>query len=83
LSSIGSVHSTSIERNGQGYMRLSQDGSRLAVALSNNDNSNYIELFNFSNSTGKVTNYTPLDLGAAGATGQVYGIEFSPSGTKL
>jgi len=83
LSSIGSVHSTSIERNGQGYMRLSQDGSRLAVALSNNDNSNYIELFNFSNSTGKVTNYTPLDLGAAGATGQVYGIEFSPSGAKL
>lgn len=83
LSSIGSVHSASIERNGHGYMKLSQDNSKLAIALSNNDNSNFVEMFNFDPSTGELSNYTQLDLGAQGAIGQVYGIEFSPGGNKI
>jgi len=83
LSSIGAVHESSIERNGHGYMELSSDGTRLALALSTDDNNNYIELFNFADSSGTVSNYVQIDLGADGATGQVYGIEFSGGGNKL
>jgi len=79
-SAIGSPHSFSIAQNGDGYMNLGGKNN-LAVALSSPGVSNLVELFNFSDSTGKVTNYQKIDLQTP--TGQVYGVEFSKGGNKL
>jgi PKD repeat protein len=79
-SAIGSDHSFEIAQNGQGYMKLGAK-NRLAVALSSPGSSNLVELFDFSNTTGKVTNYRKIDLKTP--NGQVYGIEISPGGNKL
>lgn len=78
ISSIGSVHSFSIEANGQGYMELGGN-SMLAVALSDPGTSNVVEIFDFVDSTGTVVNYRRADLQIP--VGQVYGLEFS--GNKL
>lgn len=80
VSSIGSDHSYSAAENGQGYMKLgSQD--RLAVVLSTPGVSNVVEIFDFADSTGTVTNFRTANLN--NATGQAYGVEFSPGGNKL
>lgn len=79
LSTIGAPHSFSIAENGQGYMKLSADGSRLAVALRDAGGNNAVELFNFVDSLGEITDYIRLDLG----TEMPYGIEFSPGTNKL
>lgn len=80
ISSIGSDHRLNETGNqglmGQGYMKL--NGTRLAVALPDPPD-NFIELFDFVDSTGVVTNFRRLDLEAD--EGQVYGIEFS--GNKI
>jgi large repetitive protein len=80
ISAIGSDHSTSIDENGQGYMELGAQ-NRLAVALSNPGTSNAVEIFDFVDSSGVVTNFRRAEL--TNTTGQVYGIEVSPSGNKL
>ena len=80
ISSIGSVHNYSPPENGQGYMKLSGNG-QLAVALSTPNVSNVVEIFDFADSTGVVSNFRTADLNQP--TGQVYGVEFSPGGNKL
>ncbi|HYC84597.1 MAG TPA: PKD domain-containing protein, partial [Chryseosolibacter sp.] len=80
ISSIGSDHSMAIPENAQGYMKLSPFNT-LAVALSSPGRSNVVEIFDFADSTGAVTNFRTVDLQQAG--GQVYGIEFSPGAQKL
>jgi large repetitive protein len=80
ISNIGSDHSLAIAENGQGYMKLGPSNT-LAVALSTPGISNVVEIFDFVDSTGAVINFRQVDLQQA--AGQVYGIEFSPSGTKL
>jgi gliding motility-associated-like protein len=80
ISSIGSDHSFTSAVQGQGYMKLGT-GNRLAVALSTPGVSNVVELFDFIDSTGMVTNFRKVDLKSA--TGQVYGVEISPGGNKL
>ncbi|MEQ8925836.1 MAG: gliding motility-associated C-terminal domain-containing protein [Fulvivirga sp.] len=80
VSNVGSVHPSTSATAGQGYMKLSTS-SRLAVALSISNNENYVELFQFVDSTGAVTRPVTLDL--APETGQLYGIEFSPDENKL
>jgi gliding motility-associated-like protein len=80
ISSIGSDHAITSAESGQGYMKLgAQD--RLAVALSTPGVSNVVEIFDFIDSTGTVTNFRTADLEST--TGQVYGVEFSPAGNKL
>jgi gliding motility-associated-like protein len=80
ISSIGSDHSVTSAENGQGYMKLGPQ-NRLAVALSTPGTANVVEIFDFVDSTGQVINYRVANLNSA--TGQVYGIEFSPGGNKL
>lgn len=80
ISNIGSDHSLAVAENGQGYMKLSPNNI-LAVALSTPGTSNVVEIFDFVDSTGAVINFRQVDLQQA--SGQVYGIEFSPAGTKL
>ena len=75
VSSVGTVHG-----NGNtfiGYMKSSPNGRKIGLALTNGSNS--VELYDFDNSTGMVSN--PLILGTN--LGVPYGCEFSPDATKF
>ncbi len=67
--SIGSEH---------GYMKVSPDGNKIAVANYYDDSA---FLFDFDNTTGVVSNpyQLPMQSGRTGA----YGVEFSPDSSKL
>jgi gliding motility-associated-like protein len=80
VSSIGSDHTMATAVAGQGYMKLGAQ-NRLAVALSTPGVSNIVEVFDFADSSGTVTNFRSVNLGSA--TGQVYGVEFGAGGNKL
>ena len=80
VSSIGSDHAITSQENAQGYMKLGAQ-NRLVVALSTPGVSNVVEVFDFVDSSGVVTNFRTADLESA--SGQVYGVEVSPSGSKL
>jgi gliding motility-associated-like protein len=72
ISSIGSDHTFSPPQNGEGYMKV--NGGELAVALSTGS-ANYVEIFDFDNTTGNVSNFRSVNLTTA--VGRVYGIEFA------
>jgi large repetitive protein len=74
FSTIGSDHSISSTETGEGYMILSN--GQLAVSLPG-----MVELFDFVDSSGLVTNYRPITGLPVG--GEVYGIAFSPGGEKM
>ncbi len=74
VSAVGSVHTGG--SNDIGYMKASPDGMRLALAVRYQ---NLVELFDFDNNTGYVSN--PLVLSTS--ISYSYGIEFSPDGSKL
>lgn len=80
ISSIGSDHAITSAENGQGYMKLGPQ-NRLAVALSTPGTSNVVEIFDFVDSTGLITNFRTANINDP--NGQVYGVEFSPGGNKL
>lgn len=75
LSSIGTVH-TGSDINALGAMKASPQGNTIAVAT---ENIRSVEVFNFDNSTGMVSH--PIQLPPLYP--MVYGVEFSPDGTKL
>ncbi len=79
ISSAGSDHSISSAEQGQGYMKLAANG-QLAVAVSTPGVSNTVEIFDFDDATGVVSNPKVIDIGPAG---QVYGVDISSSGQKL
>jgi hypothetical protein len=82
ISQIGSAHPTSTESAAHGYMRLSNRNT-LAVALPLNG-TNYIEVFDFIDSTGVVSNFRQIDVGNDfNVDGSIYGLEFSTSGRKI
>ncbi|MEY4930283.1 MAG: hypothetical protein RI909_1007 [Bacteroidota bacterium] len=64
------------EFNAIGQMKFSPNGEKLALAVYNN---HLAEIFDFDPSTGKIT----LDESIKQFDGNVYGIEFSPSGKLL
>ncbi len=65
---------------GEGYIKVSKDGTKFAVAIPGGKR-NVIELYDFADSTGAITNKRIIDLGPAPPT--VYGIEFSPDSKTL
>ena len=75
ITNVGSIHTGFGTDNAIGYMKISPDGSKLALALSR---SWYFELFDFDASTGIPSN--PIVLPASNYT---YGIEFSRNGKFL
>lgn len=77
ISSLGSDHLLTEELNGQGYMELT--GNLLAVAFSTSPANNALEIFDFIDTTGVVTNFRSLNLNTT--SGQVYGIEIA--GNKI
>lgn len=76
VSNVGTYHGGE-EVNKFGYMKVSPDGSKLALAI---QFMNLIEIFDFDNETGKVSN--PLML-TTERLDNVYGVEFSPNGRLL
>lgn len=73
ISSIGSVigGSTGVS---QGYLKVSPDGSRLAMAC---DFCGFIQIMNFDNSSGVINNLIQLNYV------RPYGVEFSPNNRYL
>jgi len=78
VSSAGMIQSGSFStRNMVGAMKLSPDGSKLAMAIMG---ANKIEWFDFDNSTGRVLNARDIPSPDANSP---YSIEFSPDNSKL
>jgi gliding motility-associated-like protein len=77
VSISGTVHQGNVTNNAIGYMKASPDGKRLALAVRG---MRLYELFDFDNSTGKVSN--PVTFQSSDYN-TPYGVEFSPDGSKL
>jgi gliding motility-associated-like protein len=81
LSSVGSIHNEIPRQNGEGYMRFSPDGSRVAVAFSGPNN--YVEIFDFDNTTGELSNPLQIEFPESFPEYTVYGVQFTGGGEKL
>lgn len=62
----------------RGYLKASPDGTLLACAIGENPDAN-IELFDFNNLTGEISNHRTV----GSEISDPYGVEFSIDGTKL
>jgi gliding motility-associated-like protein len=80
VSSVGSIHggNRSEVNNSLGYMKASPDGNKLALAITQKK---VIELFDFNNETGVVSNPQTFTTTVNGIN--PYGIEFSPDSHLL
>lgn len=78
LSSVGSNHGFN---SGVGAMKFSPDGTKLAITISEGG-CNRVELFEFNQQTGVLTEYALVDLGCGG-DGEVYGLEFSADSDRI
>jgi hypothetical protein len=76
LSSVGSNHGFN---SGAGAMKFNSDGDKLAVTISEGG-CNKLEIFDFDQRTGELTEYARIDLGC---NGDVYGLEFSEDGDRV
>jgi hypothetical protein len=78
ISSIGSVHSGFTQNgNSNGYMKFSPNGKKI---VSIKYESSILELFDFNDSTGIISNSLMLN---SGGNMLVYGASFSPDNSKL
>lgn len=78
IQSIGSIHTnTSATANAIGYIRSNSTGQKIALAVYS---LNFVELFDFDNSSGTLSN--PITLSTT-EFNWVYGLEFSPDDSKL
>ena len=76
VSNTGRIHKGS-KVNAQGAMKASADGKRIALALQEDSS---VELFDFDNATGKVSNPMQIQFPA---NSYAYGLEFSPNSNLL
>lgn len=76
-SPIGSIHTIDSTNNSTGYMKISPDGTRLALAI---HGSHIYEIFNFNAGDGFV--YGPV-IKSPTTFDDAYGIEFSPDSKYL
>jgi hypothetical protein len=84
ISNTGSVHQDVGSGNNSeaiGYMRISNDGTKLA--LNTFINMNTVELFDFDVYTGFVSNGAVIDTYPVSINNGPYGLCFSPDGTRL
>ena len=65
---------------GEGYLKVSQDGTKIAVAIPGGLK-NLVEIYDFKDSTGEISNKRIIDLGPAPP--KLYGVEFSPDSKTL
>jgi PKD repeat protein len=79
VSAIGATHAPGpgqFDYNFGGAMKISPTGRKLGLVVGGYDK--IVQLFDFSQSTGSISNVFSLDT-----LGGVYGTEFSPDGSKL
>ncbi|WP_417801005.1 T9SS type B sorting domain-containing protein [Tenacibaculum sp.] len=69
-------------RDKRGYLKVSPDGTKVALADFTNDGSGRLVLYDFDNATGSVTS-SGLLLTDGPLDGSPYGVEFSQQSTKL
>lgn len=74
-SDVGSLHPTF--GGTLGYMKFSPDGSKVACAVG--QAGDFVEVFDFNNTTGELSNPMRIDFISASP----YGIEFSPDSKRL
>ena len=74
VSDIGSLHPNF---SASGYMKFSPNGKKVACAVGNTGS--FIELFDFNDETGELTNPMRIDFNSS----KPYGIEFSPNSKYL
>ena len=82
ISTIGPLHGNVADTNYIGQMKISPNGQLLAVARENFGGfgvNNPIDLFDFNQFTGEVTNYRALVSTLYGPFLNPYGVEFSPN----
>ena len=86
ISNVGTVLNQDLF-NLLGYMKASPDGKRIAAAYSRKNTPDFLELFDFNNGTGVVSNpiLLPGSSNPANLTYDegLYGVEFSPDGKLL
>ena len=84
ISAIGKIHSDNSTADAVGELKASPNSSKLAVVTLVNPN---IELFDFDNSTGLVSNLITLPenggYNSQGNPSGLYGLSFSPDNSKL
>lgn len=73
ISTIGNT-----QANGAGHMKINRQFNKLAIGVTF---SSAIELYDFNNTTGVVSN--PISWNYSLSSPLIYGIEFSPDGSKL
>jgi gliding motility-associated-like protein len=79
VSSVGTVQSGNTADGVSGYLKASPNGKKLALGV-NDVNDPLLEMFDFDNSTGNVSN--PITVTYPGIYGP-YGVSFSPDNSKL
>ncbi|MEI6020650.1 MAG: PKD domain-containing protein [Bacteroidota bacterium] len=77
ISSAGTIHGGNNIQNAVGCMKISPNGQKLGLAISNYP-FNIVELFDFNTFNGVVSNQFTLST-----SGFVYGVEFSPNSSKF
>ncbi|MCU0440136.1 MAG: OmpA family protein [Raineya sp.] len=77
ISKIGLMHTSNADYS-IGYLKASPKGNKLAAAIKSLAK---YELFDFDNTTGKLSNF--IELEASDSKALTYGIEFSSDGSKL
>lgn len=84
ISAVGSSYSGSGGGNfGQGQMKISPDGTRLAHAGLSYGPGSFVELFQFDTTTGAVSNLAAATVRDTSTSSGFYGIEFSPDSKVL
>lgn len=86
ISSVGTIHQDipggwNINYEALGYMKFSPDGKRLALAICNNLNK--IEIFDFDQLTGTVSNPVSDNIPQPNSFVGPYGVCFSPDNSRL
>ncbi len=79
ITAIGRVSGGPIVNSAIGYMKANRQATKLALGEVVNPAGTSMELFDFNNSTGVVSNAMILNTGFS----QTYGCEFSPNGNLL
>lgn len=79
ISSVSGLMLTGDTSNTVGNMKLSPNGKKLAIA--NSYQNNTLQLFDFNDVTGKVTN--PMTFNGFSGSPGIYGVEFSPDSKIL
>ena len=78
---ISTVPTSAVRR---GYLKISPDGTKLAITNQSDDFRNRAILYDFNNETGEVSiSEIKLIDGIISGLGEAYGVEFSPDSKKL